>query len=192
MNKFRNYLLTATGIVFLTAVVSGITAGPAIAQIVKAALVRNVDEPGRSPFLSSEQGGGEGCGGFNCISSDQFNGPAANTRLVIKDVSARVYLASGGKIFSAQLFSCPTPNTVCNAPPPGAAAINLPVSLQASAANIASGFPPFDVWVTNQQVQFYVEAGSVPQILFIMDSGETAPGAGIIHGSVSGYTVSLP
>src|SRR5271169_2061592 len=109
MGRFRNYIVMATGFAFLIAVVSGITAGPAIAQIVKAALVKNVDEPGRSPFLSSEQGGGGTCSGFNCLSSDQFNGPAANTRLVIKDVSARVYLASGGKVFSAQLFSCPTP-----------------------------------------------------------------------------------
>ena len=42
MNKFKNYLLMAAGFAVLAAVVSAITAGPAIAQAVKTALVHDV------------------------------------------------------------------------------------------------------------------------------------------------------
>jgi len=191
MKEFKNYIWMAAGFAALIAVISGITAAPAIAALVKAALVQNVDEPGRSPFLSSETGGGGTCDADNCTDGERFNGPGANTRLVVKDVSLRAYLKPGGKVFSAQLFSCPTPNTGCNGPA-GAPTINLPISLQASSAKITSGFPLADVWVTNQQVDFYVEAGSIPEVLLIMDSGESATGFPVVYGSVSGYSISLP
>jgi hypothetical protein len=73
--------------------------GPAIAAAVKAALIKNVDEPGRAPF----QFGGA-CTGDPCI----INLPAvpANQRLVIKYVSffiqatgpAYVQIAVGGNL----------------------------------------------------------------------------------------------
>lgn len=45
MNKFKDYLLTAEGLAILVAVVSAIIAGPAIAQVVRATLVQDVDNP---------------------------------------------------------------------------------------------------------------------------------------------------
>ena len=51
---------------------------------------------------------------------------------------------------------------------------------------------PFDVWVANQQVEFYVEQGSVPEVWFIMDSSELGNGSGLVRGSVTGHTISLP
>jgi len=61
MNKFKNYVLMAAGFAVLAAVISGVIAGPAIAQAVKAALVKNIDEPGRTPYqvdLSCSANGG--------------------------------------------------------------------------------------------------------------------------------------
>ena len=49
MNRFKNYAMMAAGFTVLAAVIAGITAGPAIAAAVKAALIKNVDERGRSP-----------------------------------------------------------------------------------------------------------------------------------------------
>jgi hypothetical protein len=40
MNKFKDYLLTRAGLAILVAVVSAIIAGPAIAQVVRAASVQ--------------------------------------------------------------------------------------------------------------------------------------------------------
>jgi hypothetical protein len=105
--------------------------------------------------------------------------------LVIKDVSIRFPLNPGGKIAYAELFSCDTPN-VCE-PTSLTTGIFIPLSLQASSAPTNTGL--FDEWVANQQVDFYVEAGSVPEIWFVTDSGESL---GSIRGSVNGYTISLP
>jgi hypothetical protein len=52
MNRFRNYVLMAAGFAVLAMVVGVFSAGPAIAQAVRAALVSNVDDPGRIPFRS--------------------------------------------------------------------------------------------------------------------------------------------
>lgn len=53
MERFRNYVWMAAGFVILAAAISALTPGSALAQIVKAALVKNVDEPGRN-FLTLE------------------------------------------------------------------------------------------------------------------------------------------
>jgi hypothetical protein len=50
MNRFRNYVLMAAGFAVLVLVVGVFSAGPAIAQAVRAALVSNVDDPGRIPY----------------------------------------------------------------------------------------------------------------------------------------------
>ena len=50
MNRFRNNVLMAVGFAVLAMVVGVFSAGPAIAQAVRAALVSNVDEPGRVPY----------------------------------------------------------------------------------------------------------------------------------------------
>ncbi len=51
MNRWKNYVWMAAGVAALT-VVGAFTAKPLLAQI-KAALVQNVDEPGRIPYQSS-------------------------------------------------------------------------------------------------------------------------------------------
>src|ERR1035441_147578 len=50
MNRLRNYVLMAAGLAVLVMVVGVFSAGPAIAQAVRAALVSNVDDPGRIPY----------------------------------------------------------------------------------------------------------------------------------------------
>ncbi len=50
MTRFRNRVLMAAGISVLVLVVGVFSAGPAIAQAVRAALVSNVDDPGRIPY----------------------------------------------------------------------------------------------------------------------------------------------
>jgi hypothetical protein len=53
MNQFKNYVLMAGGFALVATVVGVFTAGPAIAQALRAALVSNVDDPGRIPYAVS-------------------------------------------------------------------------------------------------------------------------------------------
>lgn len=52
MNRFKNYVLMAAGFGMLSVLAGIFSAGPAIAQAVRAALVSNVDDPGRIPYQS--------------------------------------------------------------------------------------------------------------------------------------------
>src|SRR4051812_19831243 len=94
MNHFKNQILLAAGFSVLTGVISGITAAPAIAAAVKAALVKNVDEPGRMPYRVEVH-----CDtvASNICSAD---GPAvpAGMRLVIEHVSAQARVGGGVQI----------------------------------------------------------------------------------------------
>ena len=91
MNGLKNNLLIAAGFTVLIAVVGGISAGPAIALAVKAALVKNVDEPGRSPYQSHSICVGTG----DCRSN--FVGIPQNTRLVVQSVTIYVHNLGGGQ-----------------------------------------------------------------------------------------------
>lgn len=180
--------LPVQGSLGVSGIVSAKQSGTWDVGITGTPLFRNADEPGRSPYLSGSTGGGGFCSATDCAFGLQFNGPAPNTRLVIKDVSLRLRLNPGGKIAYAQLFSCSTPNTTCQ-PTSVTTALYIPLSLQASSVQTGSGAS--DVWVANQQVDFYVEAGSVPQIWFVTDSSETS-GLANSDASVSGHSISLP
>ena len=50
MNRLANYVCMAAGFAILVFTISALTPGSALAQIVKAALVKNVDEKGRVPY----------------------------------------------------------------------------------------------------------------------------------------------
>ena len=50
MGRVRYYVVVVLGSAALAAVFGLLNAGPAIAQAVRAALVKNVDEPGRNPY----------------------------------------------------------------------------------------------------------------------------------------------
>jgi len=116
MNRLKNQILLAAGFAVLAGVISGITAAPAIAQAIKAALVKNVDEPGRTPFEQNieftQSVCGLNCYNFQKISSCLFLDGAvvpAGKRFVIQHVSgllpsantdSQVVLKSTRDIFS--------------------------------------------------------------------------------------------
>ena len=104
MNKLKNYILMAAGFAVLAGVVAGITAGPAIAQAIKAALVKNVDEPGRQAYQIELFC--TGSGGCRYIGAAIPN----NRRLVAQYLSVQVYNTSS-KPFVAVGSDNPTPFT---------------------------------------------------------------------------------
>jgi hypothetical protein len=102
MNKLKNYILMAAGFAVLAGVVAGITAGPAIAQAIKAALVKNVDEPGRQAYqIELFCTGAGGC-------STTGAAIPANRRLVAKYLSVEVYNTSSKPSASVRSTN-PTP-----------------------------------------------------------------------------------
>ncbi len=83
MNRMRRFLWFAAGLAAVAMVVTIGTERRAIAQVVRAALVRNQDEPGRNPYSQNA-----GCFGSGC--SVSFPPVPAGQRLVVTFVNALV------------------------------------------------------------------------------------------------------
>jgi hypothetical protein len=83
MKRLKNQILMALGFAVLAGVISGITAGPAIAQAIKAVLVKNVDEHGRVPFVVTDSCDTTTTNSCSII----LPGPLPNKRLVLEHIS---------------------------------------------------------------------------------------------------------
>ena len=167
MKTFKGYILMATGFAVLVAVVSGITAGPAIAAAVKAALIQNVDEPGRTPYsarVSCTASGG------SCFASASAPVPAGY-RLVIEYVSAG--WNSPGTFLELELVSLDAGNAF------SPVAYLPPTLLPSTGGN--------NGYVANQSLRAYVEAGSTPSVSIAQNTS----GVVFLDGYVSGYLVNL-
>jgi len=88
MNRIRRFLWFAAGLAAVALVVTLGTESRAIAQAVRAALVRNQDEPGRNPYSQFVSCYGSGC-------SLTFAPVPAGQRLVVTFVSAVVLDGNG-------------------------------------------------------------------------------------------------
>lgn len=167
MTRFRSYVLTAAGFAVLVMVVGIFAAGPAIAQAVRAALVSNVDDPGRIPY----QYGGD-CSFYNDTSCFVQGQPVpAGKRLVITHVSGDVSenLPGGSLILpslaSSRLFA--------------AGPIHFPV---AYAGNDQTGLSRF---VFNDETLMIVDAYDA--FVFGVDLSAVPSGRSILNFSVIGY-----
>ncbi len=84
MRKLRNFLLAAAGLAIVALAMSSAGAGPAVAQLVEATLVRAADNPARQPFQAQTAGRIFGTGFFSSV----IAGVPAGKRLAIEYVSA--------------------------------------------------------------------------------------------------------
>src|SRR5579871_4114317 len=150
MNRFRNCVLMAAGFAVLALVVGVFSAGPAIAQAVRAALVLNVDDPGRIPY--DVRGF---CSITHASDSDCPAGPKvpAGKRLVITHVSGvvRGSLPGGTPIIASIMNSVSFDY--------------LPVTYQGSALG-------FNYFQFGQPVLVVYDAGSTPTVALSLS---TAP-----------------
>jgi len=162
MNRFKNQILLAAGFAVLAGVISGITAAPAIAAAIKAALIKNVDESGRVPYYKK----------LSCSSPINIciaSAPAvpANMRLVIEHVGAHIQTDIG---FRVESFSMQ--------------AVNDERALAHADFNTTSGLQ--DISNVNAAVLAYFEPGEIPSV------GVAAPGGRIgMVTVISGYLVDL-
>ncbi len=159
----KNKLLTLAGALALLAVLGKFYAGPAIAQTVRAVLVKNEDEKGRNPYSQF----------LTCNSSGECTATGsvvpANTRVVIQHVSGN--FESTGQSLAFVALSANNSGLTSFLP---ATLVNVP----------AHGFNNFYV---NQPVLLYVEAGDMPKIN--LQGTSTDPVFCFVY--LTGYTVNL-
>jgi hypothetical protein len=182
MNRMNTCIWMAAGLAVL-AVVGGFAAKPAGAQV-RAAIVQNVDEPGRNPYASTVffANGFEFPAGGICTNSQcdlHFQAVPAGKRLVVTNVIGNVYVDAPGVIAPVLLF--PFGNSSQGT------TMMLPAGLMAGTylgANMVG---------INAEVRAYFEAGATPAIaitpignISVLDSRGSAA------ITLSGYLVSLP
>jgi len=90
----KNRLVTIAGALALLAVLGRSYATPASAQWVKVALVKNVDEKGRAPYMQFQARSCPGGGATEC--QVVFPPVPAGKRLVLECVNASVNFATNG------------------------------------------------------------------------------------------------
>ena len=91
MNQFTRWIWMSAGLAVFGAALTLMTEGRAVAQAVRAALVRNQDEPGRNPYTEQQV-----CNAFNCNLT--FAPVPAGQRLVLTSVNFALLGVSGSPL----------------------------------------------------------------------------------------------
>jgi len=166
MNRFKNYVWMAAGFAVLAAVVSGIVAAPGVAQLVKAALLKNVDERGRIPYQGTLF-----CATPATASACAVDGAAVGSgkRLVIEHVSANIRVSRGKAVEFAELR------------------VGGGSDFQYLPAHYVSTPTVTDSYYINEQLILYVETGQTPSIFVQTASGNFIS----IKATITGYLVDL-
>jgi hypothetical protein len=165
----KTYGLMAAGFALVGMMVGAFTAGPAIAQAVRAALVSNVDDPGRIPyqlgldFLACNPG--------NC--NVQFPPVPPGKRLVITNIS-------GSIATSVAAGSLVLPSVDAN----NAGKVVI-VFLSTTFQGVIEGQ---NLFVFNQPTHLFYAAGEQP-FAEVQFSALNIPGAGTVTFTLTGYMV---
>ena len=188
----KNKLLTLAGALALLAVLGKFYAKPVFAQV-RAALVQNVDEPGRTPYQQELQViGNSGCDTDFCTPGFTFAVVPANKRLVIKQVSATFYASAGASVLATYLAGGKTDVIGTSGLFP-TTQMALPIGRQLNPIVFGAYCPavkPCEQWVANQEMNYYIEAGATPFLSLGVDKGHAVP---IFADAIlTGYYVSLP
>ena len=163
MKRFQGYVAIASGLALLSTVIGLLSAGPAIAQVVRAALVKNVDEKGRSPWSATR---------------DLFPCPPGGCTLSLPPIPA------GKRLVIEYISGFVIVNTPSTQPVTVELTVSfvpvafLPVSFSTVSADTA--------WIVSSKILAYAEEGTTPQVL-VGTSGDAAPG--FVGFVVSGYLI---
>ena len=152
--------------------VCSLAAGTASAQT-RAALVKNVDEPGRTPYqtMVDFDPNPPVCSGAICII--RFPAVPAGKRLVVEHVSVLVGVSGGGQpsFLAFGDFAVVNSNNI---------AIITPVF-----ANTGINMGGVMFWALDRPVRVYFEAGAVPKLKLILSTNPAFVG----EASVVGYLI---
>lgn len=138
----------------------------------RAALVRNVDEPGRVPYSEDIVGT---CNAVNCFFT--FATVPAGKRLVIEQVQGLARSSSTSAVFSdAELLTSSTVR-------PGFSVRN---NFRMAILGLAGSSNVYNGWFFNSPTKAYVEAGSAPSLTMHQS---TAAAVIFSQATISGYLV---
>ena len=98
----KNGLIQLAGALALAAVLGKFYAVPLIAQV-RAALVKNIDERGRSPYTVAAKCGGGESGNLSCIGD--FPAISANKRFVVEYINGNVEVSQAAEFERARLHN---------------------------------------------------------------------------------------
>jgi hypothetical protein len=157
----KHRMIAIAGFLAIAAVLTTSYATPAVAQWMKVALVRNVDEKGRTPYMQFQA---LACSGESQVCQVVFPPVPPGTRLVVERVNASVNFAESGirlmglLVQQSILFALPAPSSA--APNPA---------------------------IVNEAALVYYESGQTP-IFHIVTAN---PEEGLVTVFLSGYLVNL-
>lgn len=183
MRRLIRFLALGIVLIAIAAFLSSVTLREAIAQTIRATLIKNIDEPGRTPyqvFLQSARGEAN-CGTNYC----SFLLPAvpANKRLVITNVSYSIPLDATAIVQRLRLF-------LQNASYDIVSQLTLPyVPNPYPQDSISSGSPRR--CVASEQVRWYVEAGQQPYLDFHTSGGGLDANGWKSQFLITGYMIDL-
>jgi hypothetical protein len=154
------------------------TAKPLFAQI-KAALVQNVDEPGRNPYTSTVFFASDlfsSCTGPECRVN--FAAVPAGKRLVATSLAGNIYVETPGVVGSTLLF--PLGNEA------GGTTLSVPMLPQAGPASGAN------IIGVNVQLKAYFEPGYTPEMVIDATNSISPHRNGLTEGvlTLTGYLVT--
>lgn len=162
----KNRLMQLAAGLALMAVLGKFYAVPLIAQV-RAAVVKNIDERGRIPYIVQAPCAAQGPGTNFCSAS--FPAVAANKRLVVEYINSQLNVEHG-QFFGAFL----------GVPSAGTQYLALPSHLELTNGN--------DYYSVSVPAVVYYEAGQMPAA-YIYTISNNSPRAGVI--TLSGYLVDL-
>jgi hypothetical protein len=163
----KNKLLITAIFVFTLAIVLHHFEKPVMAQV-RAALVQNIDEPGRSPFIL--QIGCDSSGGNACYGTSSTAVPA-NKRFVVQYVSGNLDIFGSGTFDTGTVSS----NAVTGS------------TLYLDPHFVVNAFG-FSTYTINMPVTAYFEAGQTPSIEIIGTFTAQSPSAIV---TLTGYLIDL-
>ena len=179
MNR-RNLLYITAGMAVLASIGS-FTAKPLWAQI-KAALVENIDEPGRNPFhanrsfTSNLPSPGLECVNNNCTIT--YGAVPSGKRLVITNVTGSLFVDTPGSVVSVSLYDSNSNDAL--------ASTLIPAS---PAGTVYSS----NIIGVNAAVLAYFDAGNEPTVVVSTTTSISQAGfVGTSQIALSGYYINLP
>jgi len=160
MKTIASYFLMGMGLITILGALSLWTTPRLLAQV-RAAIVKNVDEPGRTPYQATLT-----CHtGNNTICFATAAPIPANTRLVLRHVGAEFDIAATKQIIQALITGASNGGAI------------LTPRLMANNSTE-------DIWTSNEDVLAYYEAGETPGL-------QVAGGPADNRAILSGYLIDL-
>jgi hypothetical protein len=137
--------------------------------------VRNIDEPGRTPYQETLRvSGGKNCGSVVCGPEFVFSPVPAGKRLFITDVSVSFVVSAGANVFIGDLEQISLNHT----------SVFLPFTRQGPYV------PGTEQWITNQHVNYFVDQTVSPVVFAHVDTAHLSNEDSF--ATIAGYYVPRP